>query len=610
MLLAYFYCDFRNKERRDAVNVAGSLVAQLCQQTEQFPIEIESAFDNRDSAGQRSRPNLDILDSCLKFFGREYKVVICVDALDECDQRARLAQFFCQSIDPHTMISVLVTSRNELDLQENFTSFSRVQLELHKSQMEADIQLYTDSRLGSDRRLSQLNISVKSDIATSLQTKSSGMFRWVQCQLDSISTLQTVKAIRMALNELPVGLDETYGRILRKVSHRDAEFVRKILLWLSFSILPLKLEEVHEAIAIEQDIDDLDEDNKLSDPQDILALCQSLVVLSDQGYVTLAHLSVRDYLMSGKIQDDDRLSVYAMSGNAANLELANDCVTYLNFKVFDDGPSPSAEDYALRLHRYPLLKHAAIAWAYYYIRVRSPSQALHDKVLQFFGLTSRNTFMSWIQILTGDYVFKWNLYAPFATSLYYASSFGLSDIVQELVDQGADLNAPGSRFGGTSLHGATLREHTEVMTILLRAGADPNKADFNGVHPLHTAAGRGFNEGIKILLAHGANYNVKDSGGETPADWAHQSGQAGLSMLIADEYEQMEKREADLVNAASKQPVQVWTRQRTYFPGFYAKRSGMDSSIVVNVEIGPTPSTSIQSTSGVRDSSSEMKPET
>jgi hypothetical protein len=308
-----------------------------------------------------------------------------------------------------------------------------------------------------------------------------------------------------------------------KISKNDTEIVRRILLWLAFAVLPLTLEEVHGAVAIEQGIDHLDEESLLSSPQDILSLCGSLISVSDQGHVRLAHLSVKEYLLSSEICHNSSVSSFAMAPSDANHELAVNCLTYLSFKNLTQGPSPTSDDYVDRLMRQPLLKHAATGWAYY-VRASSPTPKLKDFIFDFFSPQSREKFMSWVQVLNADYSFKWDIYPRHATSLYYAASFGLSETVETLINSGADLNAPGSRFGGTALHGAVLRYHIPVMKLLLEAGADPSRADFNGVTPLHTAVAYGNVEVISMLLKFGASKDALDGVGETPYDWAETAG--------------------------------------------------------------------------------------
>jgi hypothetical protein len=50
--------------------------------------------------------------------------------------------------------------------------------------------------------------------------------------------------------------------------------------------------------------------------------------------------------------------------------------------------------------------------------------------------------------------------------------------VQELLEQGAEVDEEGGRLDGTALHAAALRGHVKVVDILYKRVADPNKVDF------------------------------------------------------------------------------------------------------------------------------------
>ena len=70
------------------------------------------------------------------------------------------------------------------------------------------------------------------------------MFRWVSCQLDYLCDLADDAARRAALNQLPIGLDETYQRILSRLkpkSKQTQDMVQKVLWWPGFR------SKVHEA---------------------------------------------------------------------------------------------------------------------------------------------------------------------------------------------------------------------------------------------------------------------------------------------------------------------------------------------------------------------------
>lgn len=266
-------------------------------------------------------------------------------------------------------------------------------------------------------------------------------------------------------------MNETYENILLKVSKNDVEIVRRILLWLAFAVLPLTLEELHKAAVIEQEMDELDEDSLLSSPQEILSLCGSLVSLSEQGHVRLAHLSVKDYLLSS----DACLPSFLMNPTDAYNELGLDCLTYLSYKSLANGPTPTREDYIERLSQHPFLQHAARGWTYY-VRATTTTPKLNDFILDFLSPRSHDTFMSWVQLLNARDCSQWDFYPRHATPLYYSASFGLAEMVENLIKSGVDLNAPGSRFGGTALHAAVIRYHVDVMKLLPRRGSGPQSS--------------------------------------------------------------------------------------------------------------------------------------
>ncbi|KAI0017738.1 hypothetical protein F4780DRAFT_573275 [Xylariomycetidae sp. FL0641] len=96
-----------------------------------------------------------------------------------------------------------------------------------------------------------------------------------------------------------------------------------------------------------------------------------------------------------------------------------------------------------------------------------------------------------VQAINADSPFSWHFYHHHATSVCYAATLGLTRIVSRLVQSGAKLDSPGSRSGGTALHGAVYRMHTAAVKILLKAGADACKVNFLKVASPHSAASLG-----------------------------------------------------------------------------------------------------------------------
>lgn len=90
--------------------------------------------------------------------------------------------------------------------------------------------------------------------------------------------------------------------------------------------------------------------------------------------------------------------------------------------------------------------------------------------------------------------------------------------VEKTIQLGADPNTfcgeKGKYF--TPLQLSVFGRNISVMSALLKAGADPNKANKYGGHPIESAIS-GNIDALKLLLAYGADPNTKDS---SPEHWS------------------------------------------------------------------------------------------
>ena len=111
------------------------------------------------------------------------------------------------------------------------------------------------------------------------------------------------------------------------------------------------------------------------------------------------------------------------------------------------------------------------------------------------------------------------------TALHFAAFFGRYEAAALLVERGAEVDALGRGWmTGTALHSAVSRLQSDVVRILLDAGANPNVRQSAGWTPLHAAAMNGDLASVELLLASGADATAANEEGRSVADLAHESG--------------------------------------------------------------------------------------
>ncbi len=119
------------------------------------------------------------------------------------------------------------------------------------------------------------------------------------------------------------------------------------------------------------------------------------------------------------------------------------------------------------------------------------------------------------------------------TALALACYFGQAATLKMLIEAGADVNAISQNGANLRpLHGAVAGSHTEVVSILLSAGADPNVRQRGGWTPLHGAANHGDTELVSILLNAGVEKSAKSDDGKTAHDMAAAKNHADVLALL------------------------------------------------------------------------------
>ncbi|KAM6532634.1 hypothetical protein FALCPG4_005688 [Fusarium falciforme] len=309
---AFVYCNFRNPDTQDLVNIMGAFLGQLCTQMVYFPKELQSSFQTSIEQGWGQPPAIEMISEEIRMLSMKRRAYLFVDGIDEVEDPKTLAEILVSLADSSSWVNILVSSRNDVAIQRALSDVGRVSLEHHVPEIDQDIERYIAKRLSGDQDLAWLLADVQSLVSSSLLSKSKGSFQWVSCQLDSLSRCRTIRDIKKSLKRLPQGLSATYARLLLRSYPADVALVKKIMTWLAFSCVPLTLPQLWEALAIEKGENVIDDESRLRSPQDILLLGNSLIAASPNGHVALSHLSVRDYLVSTEIRSNPKTTVFAL----------------------------------------------------------------------------------------------------------------------------------------------------------------------------------------------------------------------------------------------------------------------------------------------------------
>ncbi|KAJ7602275.1 ankyrin repeat-containing domain protein, partial [Mycena polygramma] len=130
------------------------------------------------------------------------------------------------------------------------------------------------------------------------------------------------------------------------------------------------------------------------------------------------------------------------------------------------------------------------------------------------------------------------------------------DMMQALLDGGADINVRGSRSENVLASCRTV----EVLRFFLGRGADPNAADWGGQIPLHFACGSADAElaraSVELLLQFGAGPVDKlDVWGLSPVDIATEHDRSEVVNLL----------EPLVQNPDTKMKIARWQEDRALF---------------------------------------------
>ena len=183
--LAFFYCDFREDQKKDVRGLLSSWLLQLCRQSHLYFDILSNLYLEHDNGSRE--PSDGTLVECLKEIVKlpgQPPVYLIIDALDECpittslsSPRDRVLMLVVELVDSQVPnLRICVTSRPETDIKSALDPLAFRSISLHdeSGQME-DINNYITSVVSTDRMMRKWKSADRQLVIEVLTNKADGM---------------------------------------------------------------------------------------------------------------------------------------------------------------------------------------------------------------------------------------------------------------------------------------------------------------------------------------------------------------------------------------------------------------------------------------------------
>lgn len=120
------------------------------------------------------------------------------------------------------------------------------------------------------------------------------------------------------------------------------------------------------------------------------------------------------------------------------------------------------------------------------------------------------------------------------TGIHEATYAHSKVLIRFFIENGVPVDARTQPGGSTALMDAVRDGDAEIVSLLIRHGADTNAVEPDGTGPLHLAAMRGYKRVAEILLENAANPIAETDTGLTPQDLSKTDGYDDITNLLAE----------------------------------------------------------------------------
>ncbi|KAL3448018.1 hypothetical protein BJX65DRAFT_307305 [Aspergillus insuetus] len=351
-----------------------------------------------------------------------------------------------------------------------------------------------------------------------LTARGDGTFLWVDTAVDQLS--ETVSQYSGPdLSSLPSRTDGLYCLGLLEAPRSMESTMAFVLRWATVAFRPLTIRELSSVVYF---VNGQPNGPELEEVRGSIGACRSLLDVSENGEVKLAHQSTKAFLtdIDSPLIQDPRTQQFHVDEAMTHAEIASVSISYVEHSPYHQSwrhlasidvgttheetvvPNPDL------LAQYPFIQYSSLYWPDHLnwappgrVNLRSPLFSPGSEI-------RRNWFQSvWEVIRCRD----GSLTPGYMSLLHIAAFFDLYELAQVL-----SRREPPDRFTGriekmnselmTPLFIAAERGSSRVFTFLLDYGAS-QKWNTSGEDILQFTSRRGRLELVKVLISRGANPN-------------------------------------------------------------------------------------------------------
>ncbi|KAL1672120.1 hypothetical protein EV122DRAFT_225331, partial [Schizophyllum commune] len=297
LVLTHYFDVTDSSQPRTFRALLSSFLCQLAYANEDSRRALLRLFE--ESMNGHSKPSPEAMKRQIDAIidGMAARVFLVVDALDEAECPEDIIEFMCH-LRFKRNTSLLVSSRTEVLFRQRLSDLCDTHVLMSGELVSRDIDILLRRALSEGGTLSKVkDVGLVND---ALQSGAEGNFRWTVIQIRELARIAGIPSkVRQRLRSLPKTLGELYKRCLDAVDPEDRADVRRLLLWLLYTVKPLAMSDFAQLLSFDYsgDMPIFEPDLSPSSEDSVLALIGSTLISVQDGIVRLSHASVRDYLL-------------------------------------------------------------------------------------------------------------------------------------------------------------------------------------------------------------------------------------------------------------------------------------------------------------------------